>query len=127
MNKESPYLLEIKKNNLKDFDWRSEVHDQHVSKYSPSFTDSVNDSLSDLVSIKIKRLENFKNLIIGHLNINSISNKFEIMADIINSFSIFLITKSKLESSFSSLQFKINAYESFNMIGTSTVGVFFYM
>ena len=127
MDKESPYLLEIKKNNLKDFDWRSEVHDQHVSKYSPSFTDAVNDSLSDLVSIKIKRLENFKNLIIGHLNINSIRNKFEMMADIINNFSVFLITKSKLGSSFSSLQFKINAYKIFDVIGTSTVGVFFYM
>ena len=103
------------------------MHDQHVSKYSPSFTDSVNDSLSGLVSIKVKRLENFKNLIIGHLNINWITNKFEIMADIINSFSIFLITKWKLGSSFSSLQFKINAYESFDMIGKSTVGVFFYM
>ena len=122
MDKESPYLLEIKKNNLKDFDWRSEVHDQHVSKYSPSFTDSVNDSLSDLVSIKVKRLENLKNLIIGHLNINSISNKFEMMADIINNFSIFLITKSKLGS-----QFKINAYKSFDVIGTSTVGVFLYV
>ena len=98
------------------------MHDQHVSKYSPSFTDSVNDSLSDLVSIKVKRLENLKNLIIGHLNINSISNKFEMMADIINNFSIFLITKSKLGS-----QFKINAYESFDVIGTSTVGVFLYM
>ena len=122
MDKESPYLLEIKKNNLKDFDWRSEVHDQHVSKYSPSFTDSVNDSLSDLVSIKVKRLENLKNLIIGHLNINSISNKFEMMADIINNFSIFLITKSKLGS-----QFKINAYKSFDVIGTSTMRVFLYM
>ena len=42
------------------------MHDQHVSKSSPSLTDSVNDSLSDLVSIKVQRLENFENLIVGH-------------------------------------------------------------
>ena len=41
------------KNVFKDFDWGSEVHDQHVSKSSPSLTDSVNDSLSDLVCIKV--------------------------------------------------------------------------
>ena len=57
------------------------MHDQHVSKSSPCLTDSVNDSLSDLVSIKVQILENFKNLIIGHLNINSSRNKFEMMVD----------------------------------------------
>ena len=46
-----------------NFDWRSEVHDQHVSKNYPSLTDFVNDSLSDLVAIKVQRLENFKILI----------------------------------------------------------------
>ena len=46
------------------------MHDQHVSTSSPSLTDSVNDSQSQLVSIKVERLENFKNLIIWHLNIN---------------------------------------------------------
>ena len=71
-------------------------HDPHVSKSSPSLTDSINDSPSDLVSMKVQRLENFKNLIIGHLNINSIRNKFEIMTDIISNFSIFLISELKL-------------------------------
>ena len=65
---------------LKDFEWRSEVHDQHVSKSSSSSTDSVNGFLSDLVSNKVQRLENSKTLIIGHLNINSIRNKSEMMA-----------------------------------------------
>ena len=56
---ESPYLLEIKKK-LKDFDWRSEEHDQHVSQSFPSVTDSVNHFLSYLVSNKVQRLENLK-------------------------------------------------------------------
>ena len=52
---ESPYLLKIKKKkkkNWKDFDWQSEVDDQQVSKISPSWIVSENDSLSALVSIK---------------------------------------------------------------------------
>ena len=98
---------------LKDFDCRNKVHDQHVSKSSPSLNDSVNDSLSDLVSIKVQRLENFKNLFIGHLNINSIRNKFEMMADIASNFSIFLISESKLDSYFPNSQFKINGHNIF--------------
>ena len=58
---ESPYLLEIKKKKkLKDFVWRSEEHDQHVSQSFPSVADSVNHFLSYLVSNKVQRLENFK-------------------------------------------------------------------
>ena len=67
------------------------MRDQHVSESSPSLTDSVNDSLPDLVSMKKQRLDNFKNLIIGHRRIYSIRNKFEMMADTISNFSIFFI------------------------------------
>ena len=48
-----------------------------------------------------------------HLRINSIRSKFEIMADIISNFSVFLISKSKLDSSFPNSRFKINSYEIF--------------
>ena len=89
------------------------LKDQHVSKSSSSLTDCVNDSLTDLVSIKVQRLENFKNIFIDHLNINSIRNKFKMMADIISNFSIFLISESKLDSSFPNSQFKTNGYKIF--------------
>ena len=89
------------------------MHDQHVSKSSPSSTDSVNGFLSDLVSNKVQRLENSKTLIIGHLNINSIRNKSEMMADIISNFRIFLISELKLNLSFPNSQFKIKGYEIF--------------
>ena len=83
-------------------------------KRSPSLTDSVNDSLSDLVSIKVQTSENFKNLIIVRLNINSIGrNKLEIMADIIINFSLFHISESKLDSSFPNSQFKMCGYSTF--------------
>ena len=109
---ESPYLLKFK-TFLKDFDWQSEVHGQHVSKSSPSLTDFVNDSLSDLVSIKVQRLEDLKKLILEHLNINSIRNKSEMMVYILSSFSICLISESALDSSFPKAQFKINGYTIF--------------
>ena len=59
------------------------------------------------LSTKLQRSENFKNLIIVHLNINLIKNKFEMMNDIISNFSIFLVSESKLDSSFPNSQFKI--------------------
>ena len=89
------------------------MHGQHVSKSSPSLTDFVNDSLSDLVSIKVQRLEDLKKLILEHLNINSIRNKLEMMVYILSSFSIFLISESTLDSSFPKAQFRINGYTIF--------------
>ena len=66
------------------------MHNQHASKNSPSLTDCVFDCLPDLVSNKVQRLENYTNLIIGHLNVNLIRIKFEMIANIIGNFSIFL-------------------------------------
>ena len=101
------------KNFLKDFNWRSEFDDQHVSKNYHFLTDSVNNSLRDLVSVNVQRLENFKNLIIGRLNINSIWNKFETTSDIARNFSIFHISESTSDSTFSNSQRKINGYKVF--------------
>ena len=51
-----------------------------------------------MTSIKLKRKENYKNLIVGYLNINFVRNKFEMMAEIIKDFDIFLISELKLDS-----------------------------
>ena len=59
-----------------------------------------------MTSIKLQRKENYENLIIGHLNINSIKNKFEMIAKIIKDFNIFLISESKLDSMFPNAKFK---------------------
>ena len=121
-----PIFIRNLKNFSKDFDWQSQALDQYVSKSSP-LSDSVNDSLSDLVSIKVQQLENFKNLIKGHLNINSFSNKFEMVVDIINNFGIFVIVKSKSNSSFPNSQFKINGYKIVRCDQNRYGRVFFYM
>ena len=66
-----------------------------------------------MTSIKLQRKENYKNLIIGHLNINSIRNKFEMIAEIIEDFDIFLISESRLDSTFPNALFKITSFKIF--------------
>ena len=66
-----------------------------------------------MTSIKLQRIENYKNLIIGHLNINFIRNKFEIIAEIIKHFDISLMSESKLESTFLNAQFQITGFKIF--------------
>ena len=70
---------------------------------SPSLSISLQNSLdnsessnvfeNDLNKIKIKRLKHFNTLIVGHLNINSMRNKFEMIAETITNFGIFLISE----------------------------------
>ena len=52
-----------------------------------------------------------KIIFLGHLNINSIKNKFESVCELIkDTFDIFLLSESKLDSSFSDDQFSIPGY-----------------
>ena len=44
---------------------------------------------NDLNEIRMQRLEHFSGLIFGHLNINSIRSKFEMIAETIPNFDIF--------------------------------------
>ena len=57
------------------------------------------------------RLKNPTRLIFAHLNINSLRNKFEFLKDKISSYlDIFLISETKLDSSFPTSQFCINGF-----------------
>ena len=58
--------------------------------------------------MKIKKT---KNVFLGHLNINSIKNKFGSVWELIkDTFDIFLLSESKLDSSFPDDQFSIPGY-----------------
>ena len=58
--------------------------------------------------MKGKKLEN---VFLGHLIINSIKNKFESVWELIkDTFDIFLLSESKLDSSFPDDQFSIPCY-----------------
>ena len=55
-----------------------------------------------------------KNLFFGHLNVNSVRNKFEAFEFLTkNKFDVFLVSKSKLDSSLPEAQFKIPGYRIF--------------
>ena len=63
---------------------------------------------NDLNKIKMQRPQYFNSLTVGHLKINSIRNKFEMIAEAITNFDVFLISESKVDSTLPNMQFKIN-------------------
>ena len=79
-----------------------------ISESSNIFENDVNQ-----IKMQCLGLEHFNTLIVGHLNINSIRTKFEIIAETITNFDIFLISESKIDSTFPNMQFKINGYKLF--------------
>ena len=67
-----------------------------------------------------------KNLFFGHLNVSSVSNKFEALEFLIkDKFDVLLVRESKLDSSFPEAQFKIPGYRIFrqdrNKYGSGTM------
>ena len=59
------------------------------------------------------RIKNASRLTIGHLNVSSLRNKFEMIEELIkDKIDIFLISETKLDSSFPSWQFVIKGYSS---------------
>ena len=55
---------------------------------------------NDLLKIQQQRVGNAKSIIVNHLNINSIRNKFIFAERIVKVFDLFLISESKLDSTF---------------------------
>ena len=73
--------------------------------------------------LRKQRLDYHKNVIFGHLNINSLRNKFESISKLINGkFNIFLINETKLDASFPSNQFAMSCY-TFVRIDKKNLGV----
>ena len=66
------------------------------------------DSIIDLSTFRVKYSSN---VIIGHLNINSIRNKFELLSFLIDGkVDIFLISETKIDDIFPTSQFLISGY-----------------
>ena len=64
-----------------------------------------------------QRLKYAKNLIIGHLNINSIRNKFlDFKELVLSETDICLISETKLDDSFPDQQFHLNGYKTFRKV-----------
>ena len=64
-----------------------------------------------LSTLKCLRLKNPNRIIIGHLNINSIRNKFDQLKHLIkDTMNILLISETKLNNSFPEKQFFIDGF-----------------
>ena len=101
--------------NLFETIWHESTH--NLLNVSSSSSLSGYPSLStidnDLWKIQQQRIIYAKNIIIGHLDINSIRNKFDTLDNIIKAFDIFLISESKLDNTFLINQFAIGGYKVF--------------
>ena len=85
--------------------------------------DEENSPYSILQNLRIKNIDK---IIIGHLNINSIRNKFELFTDLVKGrVDIILISETKLNDSFPSPQFNIDGYSTLRRDRTENIGVFF--
>ena len=63
---------------------------------------------------KLLKQSTLKTYFFGHLNVNSIRNKFVSIAELIKrTFDIFLISETKIDDSFPNAQFKIEGYKTF--------------
>ena len=63
------------------------------------------------MDLKALRLKNFNKLILAHLNINSLRNKFEFLISLIDdNIDILMISETKLDQSFPTNQFMINCF-----------------
>ena len=70
-----------------------------------------NTSLDDMLVLKNLRVNYPNNIIIGHLNINSIRNKFEMLSlSVAQYVDILMSSETKLDSTFLSTQFLINGF-----------------
>ena len=74
-----------------------------------------NDANDHLHNLSLFRKNHPKNILLGHLNINSIRNKFDSVQELIqiSKMNLLLISETKLDESFPSAQFKINGYRMF--------------
>ena len=93
-------------------------HDAPLCDMTKSLPDPSSFNVSDgpltnyIYNLKLYRKDNPKNCIIGHLNINSILNKFEAVECISNDalIDVFALSEFKIDESFPSAQFIVNDF-----------------
>ena len=87
------------------------------------------DSDSPYATLQSLRVKNIDKIIIGHINLNSIRNKFDLLTDLIkNRVDILLISETKLDGTFPKPQFSIQGFTHFRLDRTANGGgVIFYI
>ena len=108
--------ISVLERNFKTFptnlDWQ-----KYEDSVDANFPFVIGDSVSsnEIIRIKKQRLDYANNTITDHLKINSFTNKFAFIEDIIKLSDVFLVSESKIDHTFPSNQFGINSYKIFRL------------
>ena len=83
-----------------------------MGKLESPFSDPIIDrNTNDICELKQLRNQNPHRIIIGHLNINSIRNKFESLVTFVgNNLDILMISETKIDDTFPESQFLIEGF-----------------
>ena len=94
------------------------------NKSNESFLSESSDTLNDdLIGLSKQRLKYPKNLTIGHLNINSVRNKFSsLQQTVLNKTDILLLSETKIDDSFPNSQFYAEGFKMYRKDRTKTGG-----
>ena len=85
----------------------------HLSVNKTTSRNKIN-SGNSYPQVQQRRLKNPKNVILGHLNINSLRSKIEAVEELMrNNIDISLFSETKLDETFPNQQFKISGYKMF--------------
>ena len=89
-----------------------------------SFLSESSDTLNDdLIGLSKQRLTYPKNLIIGHLNINSVRNKFSsLQQTVLSKTDILLLSETKIDDSFPDSQFFVEGFKMYRKDRTKIGG-----
>ena len=94
-------------------------------EYIPEAKNHV-DKININAELRSLRVKNLNKLIIGHLNINSLRNKFELLThQTKDNIDIFMISEAKFDASFRTSQFLKNGFSNTHRL--VTVVVLFYI
>ena len=97
------------------------MNESSLSEYS----DTLND---DLIGLSKQRLTYPKNLIIGHLNINSMRNKFSsLQQTVLSKTDILLLSETNIENSFPNSQLFVEGFKMYLKDRTKTGGLLLYV
>ena len=95
--------------------WLRSVKDNGCFYSTLSLDKGSDENLNDLNKIHQRKTENLKAIVLEHLSINSLRNKFVFVQVIIRDFDIFIISGSKLHKTFPNNQFKTDFQKMFRL------------
>ena len=86
-------------------------------------TNTSNEANHENNILKNLRLKNSNKVIIGHININSLRNKFELLTEMVrDKVDLLMISETKLDSSFPNAQFYMKSYSKPYRLDRNSIG-----